>query len=36
MACAGNFSIDDIEINAWSKPFVNLQINLIFIWYPAV
>ena len=26
----------DIEINAWSPLFVNLQINLFFIWYPGI
>ena len=24
-----------VEINAWSRTFVHLQINVIFIWYPA-
>ena len=31
---AGNFWIVDIEINAWSRSFVNLQINSICIRYP--
>ena len=34
-ARAGNPCIENIEINAWSLSFVNLQINLIIIGYPA-
>jgi len=30
---AGNSCIIDIEINAWSPLFANLEINLIFNWY---
>ena len=34
---AGHFCIvDDIDINALTPLLVNLQINLIFIWYPGI
>ena len=34
MLKAGNFSMVDNEINAWSSPFLNLETNLIFYLYP--
>ena len=36
MTRAGNFRMVDIEINAWSSLFLDLETNLIFYVYPEV